>query len=55
LKGYVISVNHEADLIPDLQDVVVYTAFLNGLLPGRFKFSLPECKVTMLVEVLRMA
>jgi len=40
-------------LIPDLQDGIAYTAFLNGLLPGRFKFSLAESKVTILVDALR--
>jgi len=39
-------------LIPDLQDGVAYAAFLNGLLPGRFKFSRAESKVTTLVEAL---
>jgi len=50
LKGYVRHFNHEAILIPDLQDGVVYAAFLNGLLPGRFKFSLAESRITTLVE-----
>jgi len=55
LKGYVRQFNHEAILIPDLQDGVVYAAFLNRLLPGRFKFSLAESKVTTLVEALGRA
>ena len=46
---------HEAVLVPDLQDGVAYTAFLNGLLPGRFKFSLAESKVATLVDALRTA
>jgi len=33
LKDYVMTFNHEAVLIPDLQDGIAYTAFLNGLLP----------------------
>ena len=55
LKGYVRRFNHEAVLIPNLQDGVAYAAFLNGLLPGRFKFSLAESKVTTLVEALGRA
>jgi len=55
LKGYVRRFNHEAVLIPDLQDGVAYAAFLNGLLPGRFKFTLAESKVTTLVEALGRA
>jgi len=55
LKEYVRRFNHEAVLIPDLQDGVAYTAFLNGLLPGKFKFSLAESKVTTLAEALRRA
>ena len=38
--------------LPTLQDGVAYAAFLNGLLPGRFKFSLAESKVTTLIEAL---
>jgi len=57
LKEFVIRFNHYAILIPDLQDKVAYTAFLNGLLPERFKFSFAksfaESKVTMLVEAFR--
>jgi len=52
LKGYVRRFNHEAVLIPDLQDGVAYAAFLNGLLPSRFKFSLAESKVTTPIEAL---
>ena len=55
LKGYVRRFNHEVVLIPDLQDGVAYAAFLNGLLLGRFKFSLAEGKVTTLVEALGRA
>jgi len=55
LKSYVRRFNHEVALIPDLQDRVAYAAFLNGLLPGRFKFSLAESKVTTLVEALGRA
>jgi len=55
LKGYVRRFNHEVVLILDLQDGVAYIAFLNGLLPGRFKFSLAESKVTTLVEALGRA
>ena len=55
LKRYVRRFNHEAVLIPDLQDGVAYAAFLNGLLPGRFKFSLAESKVTTLAEALGRA
>jgi len=55
LKGYVRRFNHEAVLIPNLQDGVACAAFLNGLLLGRFKFSLAESKVTTLVEGLGMA
>ena len=32
---------------------MIYTAFLNGLLPGRFKFSLAESNVATLGESLR--
>ena len=55
LKEYVMRFNQEAILTPDLQDRVAYAAFLNGLLPGRFKFSLVESKVTNLADVLRRA
>jgi len=53
LKEYVMRFNREAILISDLQDDVAYAAFLNGLLLGRFKFSLVESKVTTLVDTLR--
>ncbi|KAJ8435379.1 hypothetical protein Cgig2_029750 [Carnegiea gigantea] len=43
-KDYMMRFNHKAILIPDLQDGVLYTTFLNGLLPRRFKFSLAESK-----------
>jgi len=55
LKGYVRRFNNEAVLILDLQDGVAYAAFLNGLVPSRFKFSLAESKVTTLVEALGRA
>jgi len=42
-------------LIPDLEDGVAYTSFLNGLKSGRFKFSLAELKETTLAEALRKA
>ena len=42
-------------LIPDLEDGVAYTSFLNGLKNGRFKFSLVEHKETTLAEALRKA
>jgi len=42
-------------LIPDLQDGVAYVASLNGLLPGKFKFSLAKSKVTTLAKALRKA
>jgi len=38
-----------------LQDGVAYAAFLNELLPSRFKFSLAESNVTTLVEALGWA
>jgi len=47
--------NREAVLIPDLQDGVAYATFLNELLPGRFKCSLVESKVTTLADALRRA
>jgi len=55
LKEYVIRFNREAILILDLQDGIVYAAFLNGLLSGRFKFFLVESKVTTLANALRRA
>ena len=45
----------EAVLIPDSEDRVAYTSFLNGLKSGQFKFSLAEQKEITLVEVLRKA
>ena len=53
LKKYVLRFNCEVILIPDLQDEVVYVAFLNGFLLGWFKFSLAESKVTTLADALR--
>jgi len=55
LKEYIMRFNWEAVLILDLPDGVAYAAFLNGLLLGRFKFSLVESKVITLVDSLRMA
>jgi len=45
LKEYVVRFNREAIWIPDSQDGVAYAAYLNGLLPGRFKFLVVESKV----------
>jgi len=46
----------EAILIPNLQDGVIFTGFLNGLLPRRFQFFLAESdKHSVDVEVLRRA
>ena len=42
-------------LIPDLEDGVAYTSFLNGLKRGRFRFSLAEQKETTLDEARRKA
>jgi len=53
LKEYVMRFIREAILIPELQDGVAYAAFLNGLLLGRFKFSLVKSKV--LAHALRRA
>jgi len=55
LKDYVMRFNHEVVLIPDLHDEVEYTIFLNGLLPGMFKFSLAESKVATLAQGPRRA
>ena len=55
LKEYVMRFKRETVLIPDLQDGIAYTTFLNGLLPGRFKFSLGESKVAILANALRRA
>jgi len=55
LKEYVRRFNHEAALVPDLQDGVAYTTLINRLLPGKFKFSLVESKVTTIVDALRKA
>jgi len=52
LAEFVKRFHQEAVLIPDLEDGVVYTSFLNGL---RFKFSLVEQKETTLAEALRKA
>ena len=54
LKKYVMRFNREVNLVSDLQDRIAYDAFLNGLLPGRFKFFLVE-SITILVDVLRRA
>jgi len=55
LAEFVKRFHQEAVLIPDLEDGVAYTSFLNGLKNGRFKFSLAEQKETTLVEALRKA
>jgi len=53
LKEYVMRFNREAVLILDLQNGVSCTAFLNGFLSGKFKFSFVESKITALADVLR--
>jgi len=45
----------EAVLIPNLEDGVAYTSFLNGLKSRLFKFSLAKQKATTLAEALRKA
>jgi len=40
LEDCVMGFNWEIVLIPNLQDSVAYMAYLNGLLPKYFKFSL---------------
>ena len=55
LAEFVKRFHQEAVLIPDLEDGVVYTSFLNGLKMRRFKFSLAEQNETMLAEALRKA
>ena len=55
LKEYMMRFNREVVIIPNLQLEVTYTAFLNGLLLRRFKCSLAESEVTLLVEALRRA
>lgn len=40
-------------MIPDLEDGVAYTSFLNDLKSGWFKFSLAQQKETTLMEALR--
>jgi len=52
-SAHFIASKREAVLIPDLQDGVAYMTFLNVLLPGRFKFSFTESKVTPLADALR--
>ena len=42
-------------MIPDLEDRVAYTSFLNGLKSGCFKFSLAKQNETTLAEALRKA
>ena len=42
-------------MIPDMEDEVAYTSFLNGLKSGRFKFSSAEQKEATLSEALRKA
>jgi len=55
LTEFVKHFHQEVVLIPDLEDGVAYTSFLNGLKSGRFKLSLAEQGETTLVEVLRKA
>jgi len=55
MKQYVMRFKWEVVLILNLQDRIAYTAFVNGLLPGRFKFFLFESKVTTSADVLRRA
>ena len=55
MKGYVHRFNHEAVPIPDLQDAVAHAAFLKGLLLGRFKLSLAESRVSIVIEALGRA
>jgi len=50
LAEFVKRFHQEAMLIPNLEDGVAYTSFLNGLKSGRFKFSLAEQKETTLAE-----
>ena len=53
LVEFVKRFHQEAVLIPDLEDGVAYTSFLNGLKSGHFKFSLAKPKETTLAEALR--
>ena len=53
MAKFVKRFHKEAVLIPDLEDGVVYTSFLNGLKSGHFKFSLAEQKETTLAKALR--
>jgi len=55
LAEFVKHFHQEAMLIPDLEDGVAYTSFLNGLKSGRFKLSLAKQKETTLAEALRKA
>jgi len=52
LEEYMMRFNREAILTLDLHDGLAYADFLNGMLAGRFKFSLVENKVTTLADVL---
>jgi len=47
--------HQEVVLIPNLEEGVAYTSFLNGLKSRRFKFSLAEQKEITLAEALRKA
>jgi len=53
LAEFVKRFHQEAVLIPELEDGVAYTSFLNGLKSRRFKFSLAEQKKTTLAKALR--
>jgi len=55
MKECVRRFNHEAIVIPKLQDGVAYTTFLNRSLPGKFKFSLAESRATTVADALRKA
>ena len=55
LTDFVKRFHQEVVLIPDLEDEVTYTSFLNDLKSGRFKFSLAEQKEMTLAVTLRKA
>ena len=55
LVKFVKRFHQEVVLIPNLEDGVAYTSFLNSLKSGRFKFSLAEQKEITLAEALRKA
>lgn len=53
LADFIKCLHQEAVLIPNLEDEVAYTSFLNNLKSGWFRFSLAEQKETTLAEALR--